>query len=312
MQLGLSTMPMPHVFTLWPAKFSIAPFSHDCLYVAPPASHSNSNRKSNINPLQVLAVTVLYIRNSVHIPCCMLFLFAHCRFQVAATAVVVLLAMLATIEATPTAPLPVTTAAHTVSGKRRPITGVDLTQPARAPAAAIKAVTCPTSVGRVIPGSDLAAVTTAAGNGEGKTYQLAPGTYFINSTISLNSNGTVTCYQGTSKDAVTVFVDPAVGVSRATTVEHGAQLGLQKLSIDGQDASAGVSVTSASLEVTGVTMQRFRGVRGGAAVQLTASAAATFEDSTFTDNTCAGCFAGAVGVVDDGADATFSQVWPFC
>jgi hypothetical protein len=165
---------------------------------------------------------------------------------------------------------------------------------------------CPTTTMMLTPGVDVD-LSLAAKN-EGMTYLLPPGTYTINTTITLSTADTVTCYRGTEaagSSTVRILVDPAITtIQRAITVSGGASLGLQNLLLDGQGATAGVQVDSSTLEVNGVTMQGFNTVFSGAAIFLVSSTASV-AGATFRDNT-AGNFGGAMSV--EVGTATFQQV----
>lgn len=155
-------------------------------------------------------------------------------------------------------------------------------------------------------GADLSAAAAAPG----VTYLLAPGVYYINNKISLNTNAT-TCYRGTGSRGnvvVRVFTD---SVTLAVDVQGAAQLGVFNLVLDGQDMSAGIKVgridvsTTTRVVVDGVTMQWFHATGGlggtvnGAALEFSNGARGTITNTDFLHNTCIGCQATLYAVMTD-------------
>lgn len=149
--------------------------------------------------------------------------------------------------------------------------------------------------------SDLSEVAATAN----KTYLLGDGTYFITSTIVLDTPGTVTCYQaaypGLPEDVGVLEVmvnvkDDSTG-NRAWVATNGARLGLQHMILSGSDTSAGILAEAEQASNAGGMMLEVKDVKFeffvcqpstwdmGAAVLLN-NVDATFWQTTFFDNTC--------------------------
>lgn len=179
--------------------------------------------------------------------------------------------------------------------------------PGHAPRALLDPLTCPTgtNIMAVSGGAELSIAVVEPG----KTYELelGAGIYTINQTMQL-STATTTCFRGKSRASVTILVDTndTSNSGRAFSVSAGAQLGLFSLVLDGQGTAPGVSVDGATLQADDVTFQRLRlsqlGGQGGAAVAACYAAQVSITGSDLLDNTCDGCFGGALELVDSDAE----------
>jgi hypothetical protein len=192
----------------------------------------------------------------------------------------------------------------------------------RAIPTSIPAISCPTDPAHTVPltpGDDLTQVAAALGY----TYRLPPGQYTISATINTTLADVTTCYRGTGQHRGDVVIkvkvlngtEGPIPLGPRAFYSDSGHLGLFNLVLDGQNSSAGISVTgfegiASTLTTENVTLQRFLSrvpefQFEGSAVRVGFGATTRIANTMFLHNVCIGCY-GTLAVYEGAA--TLSQV----